>query len=397
MANQEHLHQLKQTVFVWNLWRAENPDIQPDLSEANLREANLRRVDLHEANLRRADLRQANLRQAYLFGANLFGANLSGANLSQADLSQAHLSEANLSGVDLGGADLSQADLSQAHLSRAHLSLADLSLANLRWAHLSWAHLIDANLRQANLRQAHLGWANLIRTHLSGADLSEATVGHSIFADVDLRPVKGLETVKHLGPSYIDIHTIYRSRGQIPAAFLRGAGVDDTFITYIASLTTQPIQYYSCFISHASKDEPFAQRLHADLQQNNVRCWYAPEDIKGGQKFEPQLDQAIRLHDKLLLILSEHSLYSKWVIKEIRWAFQQTLLQNEQKLFPIRLVDWPTLENWYCYDDETGHDLAQEIRQYHISDFSTWKQDHDAYQQAFTHLLRDLKAASKQN
>ena len=34
-------------------------------------------------------------------------------------------------------------------------------------------------------------------------------------------------------------------------------------------------------------------------------------------------------------------------------------------------------------------------RQRHIGDFTQWK-EHDAYQQAFTRLLRDLKAAERQ-
>ena len=37
MANQEQLDILKQGVKVWNQWREEHPDIQPELSVANLR------------------------------------------------------------------------------------------------------------------------------------------------------------------------------------------------------------------------------------------------------------------------------------------------------------------------------------------------------------------------
>src|SRR5690349_9501247 len=41
MANDEHVALLKQEVDVWNAWRQENPDIRPDLIEADLREADL--------------------------------------------------------------------------------------------------------------------------------------------------------------------------------------------------------------------------------------------------------------------------------------------------------------------------------------------------------------------
>jgi hypothetical protein len=121
---------------------------------------------------------------------------------------------------------------------------------------------------------------------------------------VDLSQAKNLSTCRHEGPSTIGIDTIYRSQGKIPEAFLRGAGVPDNFITYIKSLTGKALEFYSCFISYASSDEAFAKSLYADLQAEGVRCWFAPHDMQSGKKVLEQIDEAIRVHDKLLLILS---------------------------------------------------------------------------------------------
>ena len=41
MANQKHLDILKKGVDVWNHWRRQIPNIQPDLSNANLSQTNL--------------------------------------------------------------------------------------------------------------------------------------------------------------------------------------------------------------------------------------------------------------------------------------------------------------------------------------------------------------------
>ena len=49
------------------------------------------------------------------------------------------------------------------------------------------------------------------------------------------------------------------------------------------------------------------------------------------------------------------------------------------------------LKEWECFDADAGQDLAVEVREYFIPDFSTWK-EHDAYQRAFDRLLRGLKA-----
>jgi hypothetical protein len=102
-------------------------------------------------------------------------------------------------------------------------------------------------------------------------------------SDVDLSRCKNLDAVQHVGPCPIDIRTLQRS-GSLPLVFLRGVGLPDTLIEYLSSLLGQPIQHYSCFISYSSKDDEFARRLHADLQDKGVRCWFAPHDMKIGAK-----------------------------------------------------------------------------------------------------------------
>jgi hypothetical protein len=87
--------------------------------------------------------------------------------------------------------------------------------------------------------------------------------------------------------------------------------------------SSKPIQHYSCFISYSAKDQEFAERLHADLQNKGVRCWFAPHDMPIGGKIRDEIDAAIRLRDKLLLILSEHSIKSSWVEDEIEQAFEE--------------------------------------------------------------------------
>ena len=62
----------------------------------------------------------------------------------------------------------------------------------------------------------------------------------------------------------------------------------------------------------------FADHLYADLQARGVRCWFAPHDIQGGRKIHEQIDEAIRVYDKLLLILSDASMNSSWVKTEDR-------------------------------------------------------------------------------
>jgi len=96
-------------------------------------------------------------------------------------------------------------------------------------------------------------------------------------------------------------------------------------------------EYFSCFISYSHKDEAFAERLYADLQDKGVPCWYAPEDLRIGDKIRPRIDESIRQFDKLLLVLSEHSIDSLWVEHEVEAAFEKEMKHNTIMLFPIRL------------------------------------------------------------
>jgi TIR domain-containing protein/pentapeptide repeat protein len=330
MANQEHLDILKQGVQAWNQWRNEHPDLQPVLQKAAFIQP-----ALGEVKFIQADLSEANLS-----GANLMGADLRHVNFRGANLSEANLYGACLIGVNLIGARLLRATLRKAELGGVNLYRASLREASLKAASLSIANLYGADLREADLRETNLFETNLSAANLRDADLSGATLRQTFFGDVDLSTVNGLETVKHLGPSTIGIDTIIRSQGKIPEIFLRGAGVPPSIMEAIPSLigSLKPIDFFSCFISYSSKDQDFAERLYADLRAKGVRCWLDKEDLKIGEKFRPRIDEAIRRHDKLLLVLSQHSVRSVWVEKEVETAFEKERRYKKLVLFPIRLV-----------------------------------------------------------
>jgi hypothetical protein len=157
MANQRHVDiLLRDGVRVWNLWREEEPDIRPDLREA--------------------DIREANLEGAHLQGADLSDADLTGARLSGADLSAANLTGVDLHEAYLRGADLTEADLTEADLRGALLTEAHLTGANLTEADLSGALILETDLTGADLSGADLSGALCLRTTFAGATLTGCTV-----------------------------------------------------------------------------------------------------------------------------------------------------------------------------------------------------------------------------
>ena len=382
MAKLEHLAKLKEGVGAWNRWRKLNRVIVPRLEEADLSGRNLRGVDFLEASLV----------EAKLFRADLEDSILNGADATEADFGKANLERADLRRISLFSANLAEATLNHADLTNANLGRADLTRSSLLWT-----NCYHADLRHTSLIVATVLGTNFQGASLANSKLTDASVGEVVFAENDLSAVLGLETVHHSGPSSIGIDTLYLSKGKIPEKFLRGCGVPEDFITYAKSLAANPIEFYSCFISYSTEDQGFADRLYADLQNKGVRCWFAPHDVQGGRKLHEQIDEAIRLHDKLLLILSPHSMESEWVKTEIAKARKREVRDPEgvlkrRALFPIRLAPFETLRDWECFDADTGKDSAREIREYFIPDFSNWK-NHDSYQEAFQRLISDLKAS----
>jgi hypothetical protein len=381
MANPEHVEVVKQGAEAIRKWRETNPHVDLDLRGAKLNKVYLENANLGGAALSNADLSEANLTKALLARAVLHGANLSSANLPLACMSKSHVSGANLSRANLSGADLYEADLSEANLTNAHLGAANLT---------------GAILCKTDLGEANLGEAIFIDANLRRASFKDSTLDRTVFSDVDLSSAKSLDTVKHRGPSSIGIDTLYKSRGKIPEVFLRGCGVPDALIARLPSLmgAEEAIQFYSCFISYSHKDEEFAKRLHSRMRDEHLRVWYAAEDMKGGRKIHEQVAHAIQVYDKLLLVLSETSMQSEWVATEIYHARQREVKEKRQVLFPIRLVPFEAIKAWECFDADTGKDMAREIREHFIPDFSNWK-NHDSFEAGFKKLLADLKAESQ--
>ena len=399
MPNAEHLEIVKQGVAVWNQWRAENPGIEPDLSEAdlsqmklmdaNLSDTDLRRAtlggtDLRGANLTRCDLRAANIRTtsfnlAKLCEANFSEAYLRESDLSEADLGKAYFIRADLIRVDLWGSNLHKADFRWAYLIGTDLKSADMTRADLRWAFVS-----EVNLREANLSGANFIKANLVRTDLTHANLAEVILAWTHFGDIDLSEVEKLSTAKHYGPSSIGIDTLYRSKGKIPDRLLHETFLSDTHMKNMALLNDVDSIYPRCFISYCDKDSEFVQKLLADMKAEGIRCWLAPEEMKIGDKTWDSIYHYIRMRDKVLLVLSRNSMAADWVEDEANAALEEENKRKKPILFPVctDLAIMSTDQDWAEYICKTRQ----------LSDFSNWK-DPTVYRQAFERLVKDLKAA----
>jgi uncharacterized protein YjbI with pentapeptide repeats len=335
MANPEHLAILKQGVEVWNRWKAEHRDVVPNLG-------------------------------------GVFG--------DPTQLRDSYLREAEFFHVYLDWVDFARGNLDRAMFDSAWLRGSSFHSASLQQVSFIYANLLGVKFRDADLTGADLTRANCNGADFTGAVLTNAVLNETILTNATLAHCTGLETCQHAGPSRLDHQTLVKS-GHLPLAFLRGCGLPDQFIDYVPSLLNQANQFYSCFMSYSTKDQEFADRLYADLQNHGVRSWLATEDLKIGDPFRQGIDEAIRHHQKLLVVLSSSSVASQWVEDEVESAFEKENREGRLVLLPIRI------DNTVMESDKAW---ATKIRRRHIGDFSNLNLL--SYEAALQRLLRDLNA-----
>jgi len=198
-------------------------------------------LNLMEANLSEIDLSGANLMLAILVDANLFEANLSGAKFKLANLSRANLSEANLSKADLS------------------------------WTTLAFVKLLETNLSNTDLQVTTLAHVDASKVNITGAK-----VGYTKLAGCNLAHCVGLETVKHKGPSNIDIETLIKSfkasgnclTPELKTFFLN-SGIPKELLDELPRILAE-VQYYTSFVCYGHPDLGFAQKLVEDLKAKGV-------------------------------------------------------------------------------------------------------------------------------
>ena len=371
MADERQLEILRSGVEAWNRWREENPLVRTDLSSADLTGA-----DLPGADLRATNLSSTSLQDTYLAEADLFAANLSHADLLRANLQSSELSHANLQ---------------DAKLSYANLEGAELSHANLQGA-----ELLDTRLTGANLMSANLMSTNLSGADLTGADLREAFLSRTVFDFCDLSTATGLEETFHVAASTVGFECLKLTAASLSRAstirgtietFLLGAGAPEEIMDAFSLMIASPIEFYSCFISYSHSNKPFARRLYDQLQGRGIRCWLDEKDIKPGERILDVVNDAIRLHQKLLLCCSRASLESWWVRDEIRKAQERERKEGRLIIVPLDL-------DGYLFEWKDG--LASDLTSRLAPRFTGWESDNDKFEERFERVVQALKTERPQ-
>lgn len=77
---------------------------------------------------------------------------------------------------------------------------------------------------------------------------------------------------------------------------------------------------HDVFISYSHKNKPMADAVCATLEQNGIRCWYAPRDIAVGREWAECIIDAIENCRVFFLLFSDFSNASAQVLREVSKA-----------------------------------------------------------------------------
>ncbi len=367
-----------------------------NLSGAMLNAAKLSGADLSHDDLSRADLTGSDLRQADLSGANLQGAHLWRSNLARANFNEAfmagctlgrtNLSNSVMQAVDLKGANIAFSNLSYADLERADLSGTDLSQTDLSWANLSGANLRNARLVGANLDMADLSGADLqgaviINAKMSSTSLSRAKCGLTTISNCDLTGVIGLGEITHAGPSMIGLDTISRSKGQVDARFLDGAGVPQLLVEAQEALRNSMATYKRVLLVGSVNDGDFADKIKSALAVAQVPSWViSADDEESLTSGSTNLDSAV-YYDRVIILCTVASLENPLTSRNF-----SSLVSNPGPTVRDSIITVATDDVFYQREDR----LCVGLREGKVVDFRGWD-DEVRFKEALSALIREFE------
>ncbi len=125
------------------------------------------------------------------------------------------------------------------------------------------------------------------------------------------------------------------------------------------------------FISHSSKDKGFVRKLAADLVGNGVKVWLDEQRILIGDSIPDKIAQGLAESDFFLVVVSENSVGSAWVQKELSGALVREIERREVVVMPIKL---------------DGAKMPDSIKDKKYADFS------GPYMAAFNELLAAIES-----
>ena len=93
------------------------------------------------------------------------------------------------------------------------------------------------------------------------------------------------------------------------------------------------------FLSHTSSDKPFVRKLAADLRNNGHTVWIDEAEINIGDSLIGKIREGLDNVDYVAAVLSEKSIESEWVKRELDIASNREIKEKKVMVLPILIEE----------------------------------------------------------
>ena len=192
------------------------------------------------------------------------------------------------------------------------------------------------------------------------------------------------------GESYADREAKHFSSPAAIESFLRSTSLTKDEIRSFVQKYRAISEAKSFFISYSFKDSVVAEQLADRLGRRGCTVWFAPSNMQAGATIAQQLHGGLYEADVLLVLVSESSIGSDWVKREILEFYRFQKQHPERRLCPLRL------DNAWSAGLDLGSDgdaveASKWFRAHFAPDFSQWR-DPISFSAVFDQVARDLDA-----
>ncbi|WP_422929297.1 TIR domain-containing protein [Singulisphaera sp. PoT] len=125
------------------------------------------------------------------------------------------------------------------------------------------------------------------------------------------------------------------------------------------------------------------------MYADGFRVWYDVIEHESARVFTERIEEALRMHSRLLIVVSEASRKAEWLRTEFGRAFLKGKNGTIAIAHAISLLSPDDLLEWKCYVASCSRDLAEVQRRSGIPDFSRWE-DPDSFERAYGQLAEAL-------
>ena len=132
------------------------------------------------------------------------------------------------------------------------------------------------------------------------------------------------------------------------------------------------------FLSYSHRDRDFVRQITSHCEEQGIEIWVDEKVLLAGDSIPFKIQEAIDRTQFFVVVLSQNSLKSRWVHKELEQAFDDEIAKGQTKVIPIILGQVEQLPGF--------------LRSKYYADFSGWPHDKEQYDRSLKLLLRSIVA-----